>query len=112
MRVQRVLMPDSEFESWTLLGDDHVPVEPVERFLAYLASIERSPNTIKAYAHDLKDWFTYLDGHGVDCGRSRTLTSAGGSRGGRVVIWTALVSRPGTRSGLSCVGCVPNRGCR
>ena len=45
------------------LGDDHVPVEPVERFLAYLASIERSPNTIKAYAHDLKDWLTYLDGH-------------------------------------------------
>ena len=34
--------------------------EPVERFLAYLASIEKSPNTIKAYAHDLKDWFTYL----------------------------------------------------
>ena len=52
---------DSEFESWTLLGDDHVPIEPVERFLAYLASIEKSPNTIKAYAHDLKDWFTYLD---------------------------------------------------
>lgn len=65
MRVQRVLMPNSEFESWTLLGDDHVPVEPVERFLAYLASIEKSPNTIKAYAHDLKDWFIYLDRHGV-----------------------------------------------
>ncbi|MCB5292688.1 tyrosine-type recombinase/integrase [Arthrobacter sp. SO3] len=64
MRVQRVLMPNSEFESWTLLGDDHMPVEPVERFLAYLASIEKSPNTIKAYAHDLKDWFTYLDRHG------------------------------------------------
>ncbi|MET3173776.1 UNVERIFIED_ORG: site-specific recombinase XerC [Arthrobacter sp. UYCu721] len=31
---------------------------------AYLASIEKSPNTIKAYAHDLKDWFTYLDRHG------------------------------------------------
>lgn len=64
MRVQRVLMPNSEFESWTLLGDDQMPVEPVERFLAYLASIEKSPNTIKAYAHDLKDWFTYLDRHG------------------------------------------------
>jgi integrase/recombinase XerD len=35
MRVQRVLMPDSEAESWTLLGDDLMPVEPVERFLAY-----------------------------------------------------------------------------
>ncbi len=34
MRVQRVLMPNSDFESWTLLGDDQMPVEPVERFLA------------------------------------------------------------------------------
>jgi site-specific recombinase XerD len=59
-------MPDSELESWTLLGDDQVPVEPVERFLAYLASIEKSPNTIKAYAHDLKDWFIYLDGRRGD----------------------------------------------
>jgi len=30
-------------ESWTVIGDDHVPVEPVERFLAYLTSVERSP---------------------------------------------------------------------
>ena len=66
MRVQRVLMPGSEAESWTLLGEDHVPVEPVERFLAFLAAIERSPNTVKAYAHDLKDWFTFLGGRGVD----------------------------------------------
>jgi len=27
-----------------------------------LSSIERSPNTVKAYAHDLKDWFTFLAG--------------------------------------------------
>jgi hypothetical protein len=33
------------------------PVEPIERYLAYLTDIERSPNTVKAYAHDLKDWF-------------------------------------------------------
>jgi integrase/recombinase XerD len=62
MRVQRVLMPGSEAESWTLLGDDQVPLEPVERFLGYLTSVEKSPNTVKAYAHDLKDWFTYLAG--------------------------------------------------
>ncbi len=39
-----------------MLGDDQLPIQPVERFLAYVASIEKSPNTIKAYAHDLKDW--------------------------------------------------------
>src|SRR6266567_1825965 len=66
MRVQRVLMPGSGAESWTLLGNDQVPLEPVERFLGYLASAEKSPNTVKAYAHDLKDWFTYLAGRGVD----------------------------------------------
>ena len=66
MRVQRVLMPGTDLESWTVLGDDHMPVEPVERFLSYLASIEKSPNTIKAYAHDLKDWLTYLDRQSVD----------------------------------------------
>jgi integrase/recombinase XerD len=60
MRVQRVVMPDSGVESWTVLGEDGIPLEPVERFLAYLASIERSPNTIKAYAHDLKGWFSFL----------------------------------------------------
>jgi integrase/recombinase XerD len=65
MRVQRVLMPGSQ-ESWTVLGDDQVPVEPVEGFLAYLTSVERSPNTVKAYAHDLKDWFTYLNSHDLD----------------------------------------------
>src|ERR1035437_1751645 len=66
MRVQRVLMPGSGTESWTVLDDEHSLVEPFERFLGYLASIERSPNTIKAYAHDLKDWFVYLGGVGLD----------------------------------------------
>ena len=66
MRVQRVLMPGSEAESWTVLGDDQIPLEPVERFLSYLTSIEKSPNTVKAYAHDLKDWFTYLTGRDLD----------------------------------------------
>ena len=65
MRVQRVVIPDSGRESWTLLGEDLRPVEPVERFLAYLASVEKSPNTIKAYAHDLKDWWSYLAGRGL-----------------------------------------------
>lgn len=31
-----------------------MPVVPVNRFLAYLTDIRRSPNTVKAYAHDFK----------------------------------------------------------
>ena len=29
MRVQRVLMPGADVESWTVLGEDHRPVGPV-----------------------------------------------------------------------------------
>jgi integrase/recombinase XerD len=79
MRVQRVVMPGSGLESWTVLGEDHVPFEPVERFLGYLASIERSPNTVKAYAHDLKDWFGFLAVQRL--GRSRWRTSRVSWRG-------------------------------
>lgn len=66
MLVQRVVLPASGTESWTVLGDDDVPVGPVERYLAYLTDIERSPNTVKAYAHDLKDYWVFLSGRGLD----------------------------------------------
>jgi len=51
-------------ESATVLCDGAV-VEPVERFLAHLTSIERSPNTVRAYAHDLRDFFAFLDARGL-----------------------------------------------
>jgi integrase/recombinase XerD len=66
MHVQQVAVPASPAGSWTVLGDDGVPVEPVERFLAYLTDIERSPNTVKAYAHDLKDYWGFLAHRGLD----------------------------------------------
>ena len=66
MHVQRVLSPVYGVESWTVLGDDGSPIGPVERFLAYLSDIERSLNTVKAYAHDLKDYWSYLAFRGLD----------------------------------------------
>ena len=60
MRVQRVLMPVTDAESWTVLDDDGVPVESIETFLAFLSAVERSPNTQKAYATSLKLWFEFL----------------------------------------------------
>ena len=63
--VQRVLMPGSGRESWTLLGDDGEVVEPAERYLACLAAIERSPNTVRAYAVSLKLWFEFLQAAGT-----------------------------------------------
>ncbi len=60
MLVQRVVPVGSRVGSWTVLGEDDRPVEAIERYLGYLTSIERSPNTVKAYAHDLKDFFVFL----------------------------------------------------
>src|SRR6478672_7737922 len=66
MFVQQVVLPGPRHRSWTVLGPDGVPVEPVERYLAFLTDVDRSPNTVKAYAHDLKDWFVFLTGRGLD----------------------------------------------
>ena len=60
MRVQRVVMPVTGAESWTVVDDGWAPVEPVERYLGYLAGIERSPNTLRGYAHGLRLWFEFL----------------------------------------------------
>jgi integrase/recombinase XerD len=66
MHVQRVAMPSCEVVSWTVLGDDDIPIAPVERYLAYRTDVERSPNTVKAYAHDLKDFGAFLAFRGLD----------------------------------------------
>ena len=95
MRVQRVAMPWSGLESWTVLGDDDVPVGPVERWLAYLTSIERSPNTVKAYAHDLKDFLVFLARRDVDWREVRLEDL------GEYVAWLALP--PAGRDGLVAV---------
>src|SRR6266568_5048985 len=66
MHVQRVVVPGNQAESWTVLDDDGRVVEPAERWLAHLTAIERSPNTVKAYSHDLKDYLVFLASRGLD----------------------------------------------
>jgi site-specific recombinase XerD len=99
MLVQRVLPPAARRESWTVLGDDG-PVQPIERYLAYLTDIERSPNTVKAYAHDLKDWFVFLTRQGLDWREVRLEDVAG------FVAW--LRRPPAARDGS--VGVLPSVG--
>ncbi|MGH3120978.1 MAG: tyrosine-type recombinase/integrase [Streptosporangiaceae bacterium] len=71
MLVHPVVVPGSGIRSWTVLGDDDVPVVPVDRFLAYLTDIGRSPNTVKAYSHDLKDYWQFLGFRGLDWREAR-----------------------------------------
>lgn len=58
---------------WTLTHEDGRPVEPAERFLRYRFHTEASPNTLRAYAHDLKLFFGFVEEQGLDW---RTLTLA------------------------------------
>ena len=71
MLVHPVVIPGSGTRSWTVLGDDDVPVVPVDWFLAYLTDIGRSPNTVKAYAHDLKDYWCFIGFRGLDWREAR-----------------------------------------
>jgi integrase/recombinase XerD len=83
-RVQRVAMPYGDAESWTLTDGRWLVVEPAEEFLSYLHSVERSPNTVKAYAHDLRDYFEFLAQAGLGWDAAR-LEDAG-----RFVAWLRL----------------------
>ncbi|MEH1964549.1 MAG: tyrosine-type recombinase/integrase [Nostoc sp.] len=66
MKVQRVRIPNSEKVTWIVLGDDYLPIEPIQQYLAYLESIERSPNTIRSYAHHLSLYWEYLQTYDLD----------------------------------------------
>lgn len=59
MRVQLVDMEGGE-RTWTVLGDDHRCIEPVEEFLEYHRVVGSSPNTVRSYAKGLQLWWAFL----------------------------------------------------
>lgn len=60
MKVQRVRIPDSDRMTWLVLDDNYLSIQPIQSYLQYLESIERSPNTIQAYAGHLKLFWEFL----------------------------------------------------
>ncbi|MGN7202035.1 tyrosine-type recombinase/integrase [Arthrobacter sp. SAFR-044] len=58
--VQRVLQRDGG-ESWTVTDPSYDVVAPVDRFLTHLDAVDRSPGTVRSYAFDLRDFFTFLE---------------------------------------------------
>lgn len=63
--VRRVRLPTRAVESFTVIGPDLRPVELVDEYLAWLTDCERSPNTVEAYAHDLRAFWTFLAERGL-----------------------------------------------
>lgn len=66
MKVQRAQTPDADRSTWMVLDDDYLPIKPIDDFLVYCENIERSPNTIKSYAHHLKLYWEYLADANLD----------------------------------------------
>jgi integrase len=64
MKVQRVHLPETNRLSWLVLDDSFAPVQPILAYLKFLYDLDRSPNTIRAVAHHLKQFWVYLqDAH-------------------------------------------------
>lgn len=66
MKVQKGTLPDSPRPVWMVLDDDYVPVEPIQKYLHYLDSLERSPYTIQTYAYNLKLFWEFLQDNSLD----------------------------------------------
>ncbi len=67
--VRRVLLPACGIESFTVIGPDLRPVELVDEYLAWLTDCERSPNTVEAYAYDLRAFWMFLTDRGLSWDR-------------------------------------------
>ena len=60
MKVQRVLLPDTNRPSWLVLDNEYLPIAPILTYLKFLEDLGRSPYTIRAFAHHLKVFWEYL----------------------------------------------------
>ncbi len=65
MRVQQLSPPDGP-PSYTVVDDDGLPIEVVDQYLEYLTARNSSPNTVRSYAFDLRDFWTFLNQRGLD----------------------------------------------
>lgn len=66
MAAVRKLRDEGGRVSWTVVDEHGLPIEPIDDFLGYLHAIERSPNSQRAYAYDLKAYFAFLGQRGLD----------------------------------------------
>jgi site-specific recombinase XerD len=60
VRVQRAIIRENQNTIWLVLDDNFLPIKPIQDYLTYLNNIERSPNTVRAYAYHLKLFWEFL----------------------------------------------------
>lgn len=60
LAVRKLVLPSNGATSWTLIGPDLRPVAEVDDFLSWFTNLEKSSNTVEAYARDLKVFWSFL----------------------------------------------------
>lgn len=60
MLIQKGQLPESNRPIWIVLDDGYLPIEPSQKYLRYLDSLEKSPNTVRVYANNLKLFWEFL----------------------------------------------------
>ncbi len=59
MKIQKIILGSNKC-SWLVLDDNYLPIPIIQNFIRYITNIEKSPNTIRAYAHHLKLYWQFL----------------------------------------------------
>ena len=66
MKIQKGKLPSSGQIVWFVLDRDYKPIKPIQSYISYLASLNRSSKTLRTYAHNLKLYWEYLDKYSID----------------------------------------------
>ncbi len=66
MKVQKIKLKNEIQPHWLVIGEDYLPIEPIDNYLFFLRSINKSPYTIRTYAHHLKIFWEYLSLNKLD----------------------------------------------
>ncbi|EHL31087.1 tyrosine-type recombinase/integrase [Legionella drancourtii] len=65
MKVQKIKLSPYDY-SWLVLDDNYLPVKPITEFIRYLNNVDKSPFTVKSYAHHLKLFWEFLVSRQLD----------------------------------------------
>jgi integrase len=61
MKVQKGKLSSSGEIVWFVLDRNYKPIKPIQNYISYLASLNRSSKTLRTYAHNLKLYWEYLE---------------------------------------------------
>ncbi len=65
LTLQKGIDPHTNEIVWLMLDENYEVVESIQRYLTFLTT-SRSPNTVEAYAYDLRSWWKFLSLKALD----------------------------------------------